>query len=144
VRALQLPDDLPALLELEGLLFPRNAMGERLLAEELRGGYGWGIGSPLYAYVLAREDGRVVDITRLGVTPGHHGKGIGSQLLEKVISLGKESMLIVEMGNLRALKLYLRYGFTITGKLPTSEAWLMQRPAQKACEVYSVPQPPHL
>lgn len=139
LRSVVLPGDLPGLLVLEAALFPRFMWSERLLEAELGRGPGWVIGYVPVAYVLARVDGPIVDITRLGVTPAWQGRGFGAELLEKVIGLGKETMLTVEKANTRALKLYLRHGFRIAGAL-SCDAWVMRRPRQSARAEYSVPQ----
>lgn len=138
VRPVVVPGDLAALLLLEVVLFPDNAFSERLLTHELTVGQGWAVGSPARAYALTRDDG-IIDITRLGVLPGHQRQGLGSALLDHVIGLGKETMLTVEKANTSALRLYLRHGFQIAGELRRNGAWVMRRPAQRARAVYSVP-----
>lgn len=132
------------LLQLEAVLFPHNALGERLLAQEIELGLAWVVGAPAYGYVLTRDDGYIVDVTRLGVAPAQQGRGVGSRLLKAALQLGRDTMLTVEKWNTRALNLYRRSGFIIVGSLVTSDAWVMKRAAQNACETYSVPQPPHL
>jgi [ribosomal protein S18]-alanine N-acetyltransferase len=139
IRPAVVPGDLPALLLLELVLFPGNAFGERLLEHELTTGRGWVVGSPAYGYALTRDDG-IIDVTRLGVLPDWQGKGVGSALLDHVIGLGKETMLTVEKANVRALRLYLRRGFEISGDLRKTGAWVMRRPAQSARALYSAPQ----
>jgi len=126
LRPLLVPEDVAAVACLESVLFPHNAMSEQLLEREAEAGFAWVIGSPPYAYALARDDGLLIDITRLGVAPLRHGQGCGSLLLDKILNLGRETILTVEKCNRRALRLYLRHGFFITGTLVTSDAWVMR------------------
>lgn len=126
VRPVVLPRDLPALLRLETLLFPDHSWGERLLQHQLEQGRGWVASlddSGANAYALARDDGPIIDITRLGVAPEWHRRGLGSQLLKAVIGIGKDTMLTVEKRNAVALKLYLAHGFRIAGQLTGAQAW---------------------
>jgi ribosomal protein S18 acetylase RimI-like enzyme len=139
IRPVVIPDDLPALLRLEEALFGDNNMGEALLKKEIELGLAWVIGTPAYAYALVRPDGPLVDLTRLGVLPAWQGYGLGSALLERVLALGKETMLTVRKDNLRALKLYLAYAFQIVGHHP-SDAWVLRRSGQSERAEYSVPQ----
>jgi [ribosomal protein S18]-alanine N-acetyltransferase len=140
IRPVVLPDDLPALLELETALFGGdNSLGEGLLRRELEIGFGWVIGTPAYAYALVRADGPLIDLTRIGVLPAWQGNGLGPALLEKVLSLGKETMLTVRKDNRRALKIYMAHGFQIVSHHPT-DAWVMRRPIQSARAENSAPQ----
>lgn len=138
IRTVVLPDDLPAILLLEQTLFPENYIGEVLLRGEIEVGLAWVIGQPAYAYALVRTDGSLVDLTRLGVLPEWQGCGLGHKLLDKVLGLGKETMLTVSKINQRALALYLRYGFRIVAHHPA--AWVMRRPRYSTRTEYSTPQ----
>jgi ribosomal-protein-alanine N-acetyltransferase len=128
-------DDIPALFALEYALFDNN-MTERTLKTELEAGEGivYDVMGEICGYALIREDGDKLDLTRLGVRPESQGGGIGSVLLSQVLSMGKPVVLTVKKTNVRALKLYLRAGFTITGHLTEYEAWSMQREATALAE----------
>jgi ribosomal-protein-alanine N-acetyltransferase len=115
---------------LEELLFPENAMSARTLRGELAGGWGLVEGAPACGYVLVRDDGALVDVTRLGVHPAAQGQGIGARLLDAVLAEGRPAMLTVRKDNARALALYRRRGFAIVGSAGAS--WLMRRDAPPA------------
>jgi ribosomal protein S18 acetylase RimI-like enzyme len=122
-------DDIPQLLALEAALFD-NAMAERTLRQELETGRGYvyDVMGELAGYALIREDGNKLDLTRLGVDPEAQGGGIGTVLLKHVIGLGAPIVLTVLKSNLKAIRLYRRHGFVITGHLLNSyEAWSMRR-----------------
>ncbi len=63
------------------------------------------------------EEMRVIDIV---LAPTYQGRGIGKQLLERVIAkadgAGKALRLFVDRMNARALELYRRYGFEVCGE----------------------------
>ena len=92
--------------------------------------------APNYAYCI-KEDGKIIasltantrngrsrerhkSIFGIAVSKNHWGKGIGSLLIEKVISESKKNSiskitLKVNETNTRAIKLYKKYGFEIEG-----------------------------
>lgn len=115
---------MPRLVELENLLF-ENALGEKIIAHEMKVGEAW-VEDELKGYVLYRRDGDLVDILRLGVDPVHHGKGIGRSLLEKVLRESEQVMLTVKKDNARALKIYRVAGFEIVAHLQAAHAWVMR------------------
>lgn len=119
--------DLPELLALEEKLFP-NAMGERLLQHELTRGCGWLalVDGVVAGYVLVRRDDDLLDITRLGVHEEFRGRGLGRELLEKVLKEHFDVMLTVKKDNVKAIRLYRTHGFTIVGHLIAAEAWVMR------------------
>jgi ribosomal-protein-alanine N-acetyltransferase len=126
-------DDVPALALLDQHLFPENAMGECLLEGELRAGWGLVLGEPLSGYVLVREEGTLVDITRLGVHPAREGQGMGGRLLDAVLAAvlvrrGRAMLTVKKKDNGRAIQIYRRRGFAIVAEL--QDAWLMHREAR--------------
>lgn len=124
-------DDVPVVVEMEEELFPENSMGERTLSTELSLGMGWVDDDPISGYLLARYDGGVLDITRLGVSPRARRRGVGTKLLEKALELGHPTILTVRKDNEAALRLYWKLGFGIVGHLPLADAWVMRVNPQK-------------
>jgi [ribosomal protein S18]-alanine N-acetyltransferase len=123
-------NDTIKLAELETLLFPDNSMNETTLANELELGECWLYTTPndeeICGYVLVRRDGELLDILRLGVHPKRQRTGIGTALLEQVLS-SQPTMLTVKKANSPALKLYLRHGFRVVGVLANEGGWIMKR-----------------
>lgn len=126
---LAVPDDVPALVQIEELLFPDNCLGEVLFRGELLAGRGF-VAGDFHGYALIREDGPLIDLTRLGVLPAWQHQGIGSLLLEEILALGRETMLTVKKDNVLALRLYTRRGFRIVAVAALEAAWVMRRPAR--------------
>ena len=126
--------DLEAVVELEALLFTDNSMTLPRLEREARAGLLFVVGEPVHAYALVGNDRGLLDLLRLGVHPKQQKKGIGADLLVKAIGLGRDVVLTVQKSNAHALKLYRRFGFEITGHLPTADAWVLIRTAGRtAC-----------
>lgn len=123
-------EDVPQLLQLEGLLFD-NSMSEPMLVKELEIGTGfvYHVDGVVHGYALVRQDGNKLDLTRLGVAPEWQGGGIGRALVERVLCLGKAVVLTVKKKNYRAIKLYRHYDFEIIGQLNEHAAWAMRRAA---------------
>jgi ribosomal protein S18 acetylase RimI-like enzyme len=86
-------DDLPRLLELEGMLFD-NSMNETMLERELALGqcFVYDVMGEVLGYALLRDDGHQYDLTRLGVDPKSQRGGIGRVLLKHVVSRQKEEL----------------------------------------------------
>jgi ribosomal-protein-alanine N-acetyltransferase len=125
--------DIPELVDLEAKLFD-NAMSETVLRRELEVGKGFvwvGNMTPLVlGYALVREDGDLLDLTRLGVDPAEQGTGIGTLLLRRVLSEGRPVMLLVRKDNQRAFRLYRSHGFEIVGHVTApAHAWVLRRAA---------------
>jgi [ribosomal protein S18]-alanine N-acetyltransferase len=121
-------DDIADICELEYLVFPENNFNEVTLANELVLGAGLVVyeNNKLVAYMLMRNDGQIIDIIRLGVHPDYQRKGYGTKLLSAVPK--REAMLTVQKNNVGALRLYLRHGFSIVGKLAMDVGgWVMTR-----------------
>jgi len=89
-------------------------------------------GQPIGRLYVARwpEEIRVVDI---GLLPEYRGRGIGSALLQRVLTdadaIGKPVTIHVEQFN-PALRLYERLGFRKAGEV--GAYWLMKRPVMEA------------
>lgn len=122
-------DDLDALVALEMEVFPEDWYGKSQLRAELSAGCGVGlfVGERLVAYALMRGCGRVVDITRLGVSTNYQGRGVGSRLLQTILERSSYDyhLLCVRKINKGALHLYLREGFKVVGTVASS--WVMLR-----------------
>ncbi|MFB9836948.1 ribosomal protein S18-alanine N-acetyltransferase [Actinoallomurus acaciae] len=125
VRDLTL-DDLPAVLELEHLLFTDEAWSEETYRGELVDRSG------TRRYVAVEDDGVLAgwaglsavagqgDVLTIGVRPELQGRGIGSALLtalleEAAVRGCAEIFLDVRADNDRARRLYERFGFTAVG-----------------------------
>jgi len=119
-------DDLPAVLELENLLFTDDAWSEQTYLGELKNPGG------TRHYVVVEDDGVFAgwaglaasggqgDVLTIGVRPELQGRGIGatllSALLEEAAVRGcREVFLDVRADNDRARRLYERFGFTAVG-----------------------------
>ena len=122
-------NDIPRLLEMEQVF--ENSMTDKMLERELEAGFGWvyvRAGRPI-GYALVRQDRELYDLTRLAVDPAEESTGVGSALLRHVIALGRDVMLIVKKTNARALRLYLKHGFSVVGHFPGEGAWALRRDA---------------
>ncbi|MGW8379123.1 ribosomal protein S18-alanine N-acetyltransferase [Streptomyces sp. ODS28] len=122
--------DIDAVLGLEAALFPEDAWTAGMFWSELAHARG---PHPSRRYlVAAAEDGTLVghggvaavdgtgDITTIGVLPEHRGTGLARTLLATLLAaaeeLGcREVLLEVRVDNLRAQRLYERFGFTRIG-----------------------------
>jgi N-acetylglutamate synthase-like GNAT family acetyltransferase len=65
---------------------------------------------------IAKEHERVYELVKMGVDPGYHGKGIGSELLKHCLAeakkMGAEKIFLFSNSQLKAaLKMYEKYGF---------------------------------
>lgn len=121
-------EDVHALCSLETDLFPDNCFNETTLSNELVQGRGWVYqkSGKIVGYIIVQSDGLLEDIIRLGVDRNHWGTGIGTKLLRKALDeKSLPAILTVTEDNKRALRLYLRNGFRVVGKLPEG-AWVLQ------------------
>lgn len=118
-------DDAEAIEALEIELF-ENSFNATTIRREIERGEGWVVeeDGELVGYLLATRDGKMLDITRLGVRTGHQRRGIGTELLKKVLE-HDELMLCVRRENWPAIKVYYRQGFRILGH--TEDSWVMLR-----------------
>ena len=113
---------------MEGVLFPDNAFNAYTLECELKIGHCWVIErrSRIVAYLLARCEGKLIDVMRVGVMPEFQGKGIGTKLMEAALSQAPEVILSVHKDNVGAVKLYRKLGFSIIGEIGDATSWVMR------------------
>lgn len=126
--------DADEVARLDAVLFPENCFNEHTLAREIAIGSGWVIynGMELVGYVLVRDDDLYLDIIRLGVHPDFQRQHLGSAMLKKVLEKNRATMLTVREGNDIALRLYLKYGFQLVGRLHNGLGWVLLREANGA------------
>lgn len=122
-------EDVENISAIEDAVFFENALGEGTLKREMEYGYcavlrdGMDI---IVGFALVRPDPELHDLLRLGVMPGFHGRGYGSWLLSHVVTrFPGPMMLMVRKNNKRAIDLYKKNDFVITGT--TGESWVMRR-----------------
>ncbi len=124
------PTDCSRLEYIEGILFPENNFNATTLLGEITIGRCWVIErrSKIVAYLLARINGNLIDVMRVGVLPEFQGRGIGTKLLKTAMTQAPESMLCVRKKNKRAVKLYRKLGFRIVGETPSRDmpSWVMR------------------
>jgi ribosomal protein S18 acetylase RimI-like enzyme len=122
--------DIPGILRLEGMLFS-NSMSEEMIVRELQVGQGFVLEAatenPVLGYILVRDDGYLLDITRLAVDPQQQRSGVGTELLRHVLAKNRTTVLTVKKSNHRAFQLYTKHGFVITGHFIEERAWAMRR-----------------
>lgn len=121
-------EDAQAIADLDMALFPEGCFNERTLALEIAAGGGLVIYNQgeLHAYLLARWDRGLQDITRIGVHPNSQGRGLGTKMLRDALDCcALDTMLCVRRFNTRALQLYKSLGFTIISQ--TDDSWVMRR-----------------
>lgn len=121
--------DIDAVLELEKDLFPEDAWSRGMFWSELAHARGPGATK---RYVVAVDEDRLVgyaglaasgdlaDIQTIAVTRDHWGTGLGGRLLTELLRAATafecaEVMLECRIDNVRAQKLYERYGFEAIG-----------------------------
>ena len=135
------PADIPALVDLEHVLFPGDSpWNEDMFAAELKAGN---------HYVVHRDDDGVVDgyaglaisrdeaeVHAIGVRPAAQGNGLGRKLLRQLISAAGDRRLLLEVrtDNAAAIALYTSEGFTRLGirrryyQQSGADAYTMARP----------------
>lgn len=114
--------DLPRILELEAVLFGREAWTAGMYREELA--------SPFRAYRGLDDDGTLVayggillaeqaQVLTIGVAPSHQRRGLGGVLLRDLLALvsdhATEVFLEVRASDEVARRLYERHGFELVG-----------------------------
>ncbi len=134
--------DIPALVELEGILFPGDSpWTAQMFAGELAAGH---------HYIVHRDPAGAVDgyagvallgdeaeVHTIGVRPAAQGAGIGRALLRGLLThaTGRRVLLEVRTDNAPAIALYESEGFVVLGirrryYLPSgADAYTMARPA---------------
>jgi ribosomal-protein-alanine N-acetyltransferase len=122
IRAMT-PSDVPAVLELEQLIYP-EPWSEKVFDDELA--------QPSRVYLLALDDGEVIGysglmvvfedahITTMSVAPAARGSGVGQRMMMKLvdaaIGAGAEHLTLeVRMSNDPAQALYRKFGFAPVG-----------------------------
>ena len=116
------PADIPALVDLEEILFPGDAPWSwEMFASELEVGN---------HYVVHRDSGGVIDgyaglaiigdeaeVHTIGVRPDAQGAGLGRKLLRQLMSAAGDRRLLLEVrtDNVAAIALYASEGFTTLG-----------------------------
>ncbi len=122
------PEDADRIAELEIEIFPDNCLNEFSIDKELKmPGWNFVVGDPIHGYILSRLGGGILDITRLGILPAFHRRGLGRQLLATVLyHRDSPVMLSVRKENAPALSLYRRAGFDIVAE--NRGSWVMLLP----------------
>lgn len=119
------PEDVPEVVAIEYAVYPFPWTAGNFL-DSIKSGYeSWTLRDAsdqnrLLAYFLlmqAVDESHLLNIT---VHPDHNGRGLGRILLDKVTELARAGnmhgvLLEVRPSNIRALQIYLRYGFTRIG-----------------------------
>ncbi|MGS0686269.1 ribosomal protein S18-alanine N-acetyltransferase [Nakamurella sp. GG22] len=140
LKLLEWPD-IPALVELEEILFPGDSPWSwEMFASELEAGN---------HYVVHRDANAVIngyaglalmqdeaEVHTIGVRPASQGAGIGRKLLRHLISVAGTRRLLLEVrtDNVPAISLYTSEGFTMVGirrryyRPSGSDAYTMARP----------------
>jgi RimJ/RimL family protein N-acetyltransferase len=99
--------------------------------ERLRGGRWFGgkvdgtlVGMASFWFEASRKTKHTARVGSMYVRDSARGSGMAGQLLEAVLdeaAKGHEQVVLgVEAGNVRAIKLYERHGFRVTGRFPRS------------------------
>lgn len=121
--------DIDPVLELERDLFPEDAWSRGMFWSELAHARG---ATANRRYLVAEEDGRLVgyaglastgelaDVQTIAVARDHWGTGLGGRLLTELLQAATafecaEVMLECRVDNVRAQKLYERFGFAPIG-----------------------------
>lgn len=122
------PMDANEIARLEAELFESH-MGVEAIQAEICAGFGWLIEDEeaLQSYILVRDDKYILDITRLGTRTEYQGRGNGTQLLSHVLRTLRPAMLCVDFNNTVGLRMYLKHGFQVAGRIEHDENWVMRR-----------------
>lgn len=118
--------DADFIAELEILLFPDNCINERVVRNEIEHGISYLVEGK--GYLLARWDGELLDILRVGVHPSYQRQGVGLELMKHILATSPgPAMLTVREDNEGAKALYFRLGFRLAGWKPQAKAFIMRR-----------------
>ncbi|WP_443059551.1 ribosomal protein S18-alanine N-acetyltransferase [Streptomyces sp. NBC_00443] len=121
--------DIDAVLGLEKELFPEDAWSRGMFWSELAHSRGPGAtrryvvaenGEQLVGYAGLASAGELADVQTIAVARDHWGTGLGGRLLTELLQAATdfecaEVMLECRVDNVRAQKLYERYGFEAIG-----------------------------
>lgn len=122
--------DAQAIAELDGELFPTTCWNENSVKREIK--LGWSLVATdskgrVVGYLLARLNGDIADIIRVGVTKKHQRKGHGrAMVLEAIERIAGRVMLTVRRDNEPAKALYKSLGFQPTSMIE-EEALILVR-----------------
>ncbi len=120
-------DDLPALCELEAVIFGRDAWSQQSLMSELAPGEGDGdyarysvvscSAGHVVGYAFARTGGEDAEILRVVVAPAHRRKGLATALLTAALAAARRqrcvrALLEVDADDAAAVGCYSALGFT--------------------------------
>lgn len=123
--------DAPAIAALDADLFPALCWNENSVRREIK--LGWGLvilrKNVVIGYLLARLDGDMADLIRVGISAKYQRRGYGRALLREAIAqLDGSMMLTVELSNKAATSLYLSEGFTPKSAIGTTAVVLVRIP----------------
>lgn len=136
-----LPDDLPAILEIERSVFSDPWSAESF-APEFSDPYTWfrvvDLGGEVAGYVVARIVARQGEIANIAVSPGRQGGGLGGILLDGALRAAETAeceavWLEVRVSNAPARQLYTSRGFETIGRrkgyyrAPVEDALVLRR-----------------
>ncbi len=116
-------EDIEPVMAIENSVYPHPWSRGNFL-DSLYGGYhSWVVREPSYqlaGYFLAMPAVDEMHLLNISVRRDLHGQGIGRKLLDRVVAISRDSklssvLLEVRPSNLRALDVYLRYGFVQIG-----------------------------
>ncbi|WP_099907841.1 ribosomal protein S18-alanine N-acetyltransferase [Streptomyces sp. TLI_171] len=121
--------DIESVMVLEPRLFPEDAWSRGMYWSELAEAYPGGsrhyvvavdASGAVVGYAGMMAVGADADVQTIGVDTGHQGAGLGAMLLEELIGESvrrgcAELLLEVRVDNLRAQRLYERFGFEPVG-----------------------------
>lgn len=124
-----LPEDAEEISQLEMEFFPEDWLNPWSVRQEMRHDHVWVTGDgEVTGYLIARVEGDLVDILRVGVRKDQRGNGLGFRLMTKAMSMAPRAVLMVRRDNEAAIGLYLGLGFRIVGQF--GKSWTM---ATSAC-----------
>ena len=87
------------------------------------------------------DRGNRLEIWSFGIYREHRGNGFGQQMLREAIEVarGHKLVLYVDKDNARAIHIYKKCGFEITGRYMCDTAWVMTYIGDAACESNETP-----
>jgi ribosomal-protein-alanine N-acetyltransferase len=115
--------DIPALVELEEILFPGDSpWTQQMFDSELAAGHHYVVHRDAEGQIdgyagLALLGGDEAEVHTIGVRPDAQGRGLGRTLLRRLIALAADRRLLLEVrtDNERAIALYVSEGFVRLG-----------------------------
>lgn len=125
--------DAESMAKLEEALFPDNWMSASTIVNELDRGPAFVAEEDdrILGYAITNWRSNILDLLRIGVTIAHHGRGIGRELLCRVLAVPHNlCVLTVSKTNTRARGLYAAFGFSSYGT--TGSNLIMVRKRQRS------------